>query len=309
MAWTVREIPDQSGRVVVVTGGNGGLGLETARMLAAAGAEVVIAARNAQKAEGALATIRASAPEAKVSVLPLDLSSLASVRSFTERWLGERGTLDVLVNNAGVMAIPRTLSADGYEMQFATNHLGHFALTLGLMPALQARPGARVVTVSSAVHWAGSVYLDDLDGAASYQSWGRYAQSKLCNLLFTAELDRRLRAARADVKSLAAHPGYAATDLQHVAPRQTGSTIGALTMTVGNSLVAQSAANGALPTVRAATDPAAESGQFWGPRVFGWFGAPVLAARASAAKDEALARKLWEVSEARTGLSLALAKG
>jgi NAD(P)-dependent dehydrogenase (short-subunit alcohol dehydrogenase family) len=307
MAWTEADVPDLSGRVMIVTGGNGGLGLETSRILAKAGAEVVIAARNAQKAEAALATVRAAAPQAAVSVWPLDLSSLASVRAFTARWLAERGALDVLVNNAGVMALPRTLSAEGYEMQFATNHLGHFALTLGLMPALQARPGARVVTVASAAHWFGTLHLDDPDGAKGYDAWLWYGQSKLCNLLFTAELDRRLRAAKAGVAALAAHPGYAATDLQHVAPRQTGNTLAAVTMKLGNSLVAQSAASGALPTVRAAVDPAAESGQYYGPRVLGWFGAPALASRSAAAKDEAVARALWALSEERTGLSLAVA--
>ena len=306
MALSEAEIPEQSGRVAVVTGGNGGLGLHTGRMLAAKGASVIIAARNAEKAEGALATIRAAVPDAKLEVWPLDLSSLVSVRAFVQRWLAERGAIDVLVNNAGVMAIPHTLSADGFEMQFATNHLGHFALTLGLMPALQRAAAARVVTVSSGMHWVGSLHQDDLDGARSYEPWAWYGQSKLCNLLFTAELDRRLRGAKSTVSSLAAHPGYAATDLQQVGPRQSGSKFVAGVFGIGNALFAQSAADGALPSVRAATDPGAAGGDFFGPRVLSWFGAPERSPRSSAAKDPALALTLWEESERRTGLSLAV---
>ncbi len=306
MAWSEAEIPDQSGRVAVVTGGNGGLGLHTARMLAAKGASVVIAARNAEKAEGALATIRAAVPDAKVEVWPLDLSSLASVRAFVQRWLAERGAIDVLVNNAGVMAIPRTLSVDGFEMQLATNHIGHFALTLGLMPALQKATAARVVTVSSGMHWVGSLHSGDLDGERGYEAWAWYGQSKLCNLLFTAELDRRLRGAKSSVSSLAAHPGYAATDLQQVGPQQSGSRFAAGFFAFGNALFAQSAADGALPTVRAATDPGAVGGDFFGPRVLSWFGAPERSMRSSAAKDPKLALALWEESERRTGLSLAV---
>lgn len=306
MAWSAADIPDQSGRVAIVTGGNGGLGLETARALARAGCEVILAARNATKAESALADLHESVPTARAAVWSLDLSSLASVREFSARWLRERGALDLLVNNAGVMALPRTLSADGFEMQFATNHLGHFALTLGLMPALQAGTSARVVTVSSAMHMVGRIRFDDIDGAAGYSPWPWYGQSKLANLLFTAELDRRLRKGRSRVASLAAHPGYAATDLQYVAGRVRGATLETAFMHVGNTVFAQSAANGALPTLRAATDPVAEGGQYWGPQWLGWFGAPTLVGRSSAARDEAVAGKLWALSEARTGLSLAL---
>ncbi len=304
MAWSEADIPSQAGRTAVVTGGNGGLGLETARMLAAAGAHVVIAARNAAKAEGAAATIRASVADAKLEIQPLDLSSLGSVAAFVAAWTRDERPLDLLINNAGIMAIPRALSADGFEMQFATNHLGHFALTLGLIPALLRTAGPRVVTVASGTHWAGRLREDDLDGAAGYGPWEAYAQSKLCNLLFTGALDRRLRAAGSPLSALAAHPGYAATDLQQVAPRQTGSAVSSFFMTVGNTLFAQSAAAGALPTVQAATDPAAEGGQYWGPRVLGWVGAPALAARSSAAKDAALADRLWAISEARTGCHL-----
>ena len=306
MAWSASDIPTLRGRTAIVTGGNGGLGLHTAAGLAQNGADVVIAARNTEKADAALNTIRAVAPEARVEAWALDLSSLASVRSFVERWLSERGALDLLANNAGIMAIPRTLSADGFEMQLATNHLGHFALTLGLMPALQRAPAARIVTVSSGMHWMGSLHLDDLDGERGYDAWAWYSQSKLCNLLFTAELDRRLRSAKSAVAALAAHPGYAATDLQQVAPKQTGSTFGSALFTLGNAMFAQSAAAGALPTLRAATDPEAQGGEFFGPRFLGWFGAPSQSARSSAAKDAKLAATLWEVSELRTGLSLAL---
>ncbi|MSQ03780.1 MAG: SDR family NAD(P)-dependent oxidoreductase [Myxococcales bacterium] len=304
MAWSEADIPSQAGRTALVTGGNGGLGLETARMLAAAGAHVVIAARNAAKAEGAVASIRASVPAAKLEVQPLDLSSLDSVKRLVAAWTEGGRSLDLLVNNAGIMAIPRALSADGFEMQLATNHLGHFALTLGLIPALLQTRAPRVVTVSSGTHWAGRLHEDDLDGARSYGPWEWYAQSKLCNLLFTSALDRRLRAAGSPLAALAAHPGYAATDLQQVAPRQSGSAAASAFMSLGNTLFAQSAAAGALPTVQAATDPNAEGGQYWGPRVLGWVGAPSLAARSSVAKDHALADRLWAISEARTGCRL-----
>ncbi len=306
MAWTEADIPDQSGRVAIVTGGNGGLGLESSRMLAAAGAEVVIAARNETKAAEAVAAIRESVPEARLSVQPLDLSSLVSVRAFVQRWLAERGALDILVNNAGVMAIPRSLSADGFEMQLATNHLGHFALTLGLMPALQRAATARVVTVSSTVHFGGRIHFDDLDGERGYSPWPWYFQSKLANLLFVAELDRRLRSARSSVAALAAHPGYSATDLQFVAGRARGAAAEQTLMSFANAAFAQSAAAGALPSVQAATDPAALSGEYWGSRWLGWFGAPARVGRSGAARDEQVAARLWEVSEARTGLSLAL---
>lgn len=307
MAWGITDIPSQSGRLAVVTGGNGGLGLETARALARAGAEVVIAARNPEKAAGALADIRSSNPEARVSAEALDLSQLASVRDFVSRWLRERGPLDLLVNNAGIMAIPHARSADGFEMQLATNHIGHFALTLGLMPALQASAAGRVVTVASAMHLIGRIRFDDIDGDKGYSPWLWYGQSKLANLLFTAELDRRLRKARSKVSALAAHPGYAATDLQHVAPKARGAVLESAIMTIGNAAFAQSAAAGALPTLRAATDPGAQGGQYYGPRWLGWFGDPVVVGRSRGARDETVAERLWALSEERSGLSLALA--
>ena len=309
MGWSATNLPDQSGRRVVVTGGNGGLGLETARQLAAAGAEVLIAARNAEKCDAAVASIGRSVPGARVSWRSLDLSSQAAVREFTAWYLDQRSPLDLLVNNAGVMALPFSRTVDGWEKQLATNHFGHFALTLGLMPALQARPGARVVTVASGMHWVGSWPEGDVDAEAGYSPWARYALTKLCNLLFTAELDRRLRAAGAQVAALAAQPGYAATDLQFVASRETGERVQSALMWLGNHTIAQSAEAGAWPTVRAATDPEAQGGEYWGPRVLGWFGAPARAARSRAAQDAELAGRLWALSEARTGLSLALAGG
>lgn len=300
MAYTAADCPNLSGKTIVVTGGNGGIGLEAVRVFAAKGARVVIAARNVQKAEVGRASVLASTPAANVEILPLDVSSQASVRGFAEAWGGQ--PLHVLVNNAGVMALPRTVSVDGWEMQLATNHLGHYALTMRLLPALAASGGARVVTIASGMHWLGGLNLGDLDGERSYNPWVAYCQSKLCNLLFSRALERRLRAADRPIISLAAHPGYAATDLQFVAPRATGSSLDMTSAKVGNSLIGQSAADGALPTVRAATDPAAVGGEYWGPRFMGWRGAPERALSSRASKNVERGEALWAESAKRTGV-------
>ncbi len=297
MAYGEADIPDQRGRLAIVTGGSGGLGWETARMLAKAGAHVVIAARSPTKAADAVARLRAVVPDASVEVQALDLASLANVREFCARWAEGGRTIDLLINNAGIMAVPHGRSPEGFELQLATNHLGHFALTMGLWPSLAPRAGTRVVNVSSGMHHTGRIRFDDLDGDRGYSPWPWYGQSKLANLLFTLELDRRLRAAGSPIGALAAHPGYAATELQG----RTGNALWSGVMGVGNAIFAQSAAAGALPTVRAAVDPAAESGQYWGPGVLGWFGAPALSSRSAASRDAAVAAKLWEVSETRTG--------
>ncbi len=234
--WTAADLPSQAGRTIVVTGANSGIGLVTARELARSGARVVLAVRNVAKGEVAAAQIGHSA-----EVRPLDLASLASVRAFADAW---EGPLDVLINNAGVMAVPESRTADGFEMQFGTNHLGHFALT-GL---LLHRIGSRVVTVSSGAHRMGKIHLDDLNWEGKYQRWPAYGQSKLANLLFTFELQRRLAASGSPVRALAAHPGYASTNLQfHTASVQDKI------MGVANRLLAQSADMGALPTLFAAT--------------------------------------------------------
>jgi len=296
MAWSIRDIPDLSGRVFVVTGSNSGIGLEAADALAGAGAHVIMACRSAGKAKDAEARIRSHHPRAKIDVRSLDLSSLASIRAFADAITQEHPTIDVLVNNAGIMAIPRALTADGFEMQFGTNHLGHFALTGLLLPALARAKSARVVTVSSTVHRMGTLRFDDLMGERAYDKWSAYCQSKLANLSFTHELHRRLPKHHAAIASLSCHPGYAATNLQTVGPKIERSWTGRIFET-GNTLVAQSAASGALPTLRAATDPNARSGDFYGPRgPLALWGAPVIEKPAARSRDEAVGKRLWERS-------------
>ncbi len=297
-------IPDQSGRVIVVTGANSGIGLEATRMLAGAGAHVVMACRSAERAATARDGVLASHPDATVDVMALDLADLASVAAFAGAFHERFDRLDVLVNNAGVMALPYRTTADGFEMQFGTNHLGHFALTGRLFGRLRETPGARVVTVSSLVHRVGRMRWDDLDQTASYSRWGAYAMSKLSNLLFTYELARRSRAARLDVTATACHPGYSATNLQFVAPRMDGGSFTETIMSIGNATIAQSAAMGALPTVYAATAPDVASGDYIGPGGLGeWRGYPKKVGSSAASRDEAAAARLWAVSEERTGVS------
>ena len=308
--WTAADLPDLSGRVAVVTGGNSGLGLETARGLASRGAHVVIACRNASKAEGALGEIRKGQPSASVEAMSLDLASLASVRAFADAYRARHGRLDVLCNNAGVMAIPRRLTEDGFEMQLGTNHLGHFALTGSLLDRLLATPGARVVNVSSTMHRVGRIRFDDLQGERSYSKWLAYAQSKLANLLFTFELGRRAERAGAALACLAAHPGYAATNLQTAGPRMEGSAFMERVVLLGNRILAQPAAMGALPSLYAAAGPDARSGAYYGPDgPFEMWGHPRPVGCTRRARNAADAARLWDVSAELTGARFeALAK-
>src|SRR3954470_25016073 len=254
--WDVEDIPDQTGRIAVVTGANSGLGLVAARELARHGALVVMACRNLDKGRAAQAEVAATASGPKPELEELDLASLASVRAFAERFRRGHEHLDLLINNAGVMAPPRKRTADGFELQFGTNHLGHFALTNLLLPLMEGREDARVVTLSSTAHKMGRISFDNLDGDRYYFRWRAYGQSKLANLLFALELDRRLRSQGSTVKSLAAHPGYAATNLQTASP----PLIDRVVMRVSNKLVAQSEEMGALPTLFAATEPGLAGG-------------------------------------------------
>src|SRR5687767_10229697 len=293
--WDASRIPDQTGRIAIVTGANSGLGLVTARELARKGALVVLACRNLDKGRTALAECvePGSAPELE----ELDLASLDSVRSFAERFRAKHGALDLLINNAGVMAPPRRETADGFELQFGTNHLGHFALTEHLLDLMEGRDDARVVTLSSNVHKFGRIAFDNLNGDRHYFRWRAYGQSKLSNLLFALELDRRLRAEGSSVKSLAAHPGYAATNLQSAAP----PLLDRLVMRVGNSVVAQSDEMGALPILYAATQPGLQGGTYVGPDGPGEHrGYPKVVKPNGAARDEDVAQRLWEVSERLT---------
>jgi NAD(P)-dependent dehydrogenase (short-subunit alcohol dehydrogenase family) len=296
------EIPDQHGRTALITGANSGIGLEAARLLAGAGARVIMASRNTEKGEAAAAEIRASNADAQLDVRKLDLSSLDSVRAFAEGF-GEQ-QLDLLINNAGVMVPPYTKSADGFELQLATNHLGHFALTGLLLDKLLATPHARVVTISSTAHKMGKIDFDDLQRERSYNRWLTYGQSKLANLLFALELDRRLKAAGSDVLSVAAHPGYSATNLQFAV---TPSRIERFGSAVLNRVYAQSAEQGALPTLYAATADIAGA-SFVGPDGFQEMrGKPKVVTPTRAARDPQTARRLWDVSEELTGVAFAFA--
>jgi len=298
--WTADQIPDQSGRVVVVTGANSGLGLVTARELARAGGSVVLACRNTSKGEQALAEVRAAAPSADVKLEALDLADLESVRDFAGRIGFEHQHLDLLVNNAGVMAPPRRTTKDGFESQFGTNHLGHFALTGQLLGKLLAAEEPRVVTLSSGAHRMGTIKFDDLQREHHYNNWLAYGQSKLANLIFCFELQRRASAAGTSLLSLAAHPGYAATNLQSAGP---AAFYEKAVMAVANKVYAQSAEMGALPTLYAATMPDIPGGSFIGPDGFmEGRGHPHIVTGAGKAYDEDTWRRLWEASEELTGV-------
>jgi len=303
MAWGTKDIPDLSGKTVLITGANSGLGLEAARMFAAKGAEVVLACRRPSAADEAVATIRAESPSAKLEVLELDLADLASVRKAAATFTAKHRRLDVLLNNAGIMAIPRRETKDGFEMQLGTNHLGHYALTGLLLDTLLATPGSRVVNVASGAHLIGRMNFDDLHGKKRYSKWGAYGQSKLSNLLFTLELSKRLASKGGSTIALAAHPGYASTNLQAVGPKMENSSIAESFVTLGNAIFAQSAHAGALPLVRAAVDPDAKSNDYFGPAIGGFRGAPTHNGRSSRAKDGASAQRLWEASRTATGVA------
>ncbi|MFD8595039.1 oxidoreductase [Kitasatospora sp. NPDC059646] len=297
--WNAERIPDQSGRVFVVTGANSGLGLATARALAAKGGRVVLAVRNEAKGRRAAELM----PGDRAQVRQLDLADLESVRRFADALRADGVRPDVLVNNAGVMAPPRTLGAQGHELQFAANHLGHFALTGLLLDLLAQGTDPRVVTVSSTNHRQGRLYFDDLSGERGYAPMRYYNQSKFANAVFGRELHRRLTAAGSPVRSLLAHPGYTATNLQTSAPT------GLVKLFFGRVLapLAQPPEQGALPQLFAATAPEARSGQFIGPRGPGELrGAPTVVRVAPAADDAGTGRRLWELSERLTGVRYAL---
>lgn len=301
MQWTAKDIPDQTGRRVVITGANSGIGFVVARELARAGATVVLGCRNPERGKAARQTIREELPQAAVELGLLDLAALASVHQFAEQ-LGP-GPVDLLINNAGVMAPPRSLTVDGFERQLATNHLGHFALTGLLLDRLLAAPAPRVVTVSSLLHRNGRIDFDDLQAEHEYRPFRAYAQSKLANLLFCFELDRRSSATGSNLLSLAAHPGYAATRLQVNGPRR---PLARILLAVGSLVLAQSAAAGALPTLCAAASQDLPGGAYLGPDGPGERrGYPRLVAAGPAAHDTAAATRLWEVSQQLTGVEYA----
>ena len=301
--WTASDIPDQTGRTAVVTGANSGLGYVTARELARRGAQVVLGCRDETRGKEAEARLRAELPGAELRVERLDLADLASVREFARSYGAHSGgRLDLLVNNAGVMALPHRRTVDGFEMQFGVNHLGHFALTGLLLPMLLATPGARVVTVSSGMHALANVDLRDLGSDGRYNRWLAYARSKSANLLFTHELSRRLYRAGAGTVASAAHPGYADTGLQTAAPRLEGRRSAEHVMALGNRLLAQPADTGALPTLYAATATGVRPDSFYGPGRLGWRGSPYPSWRAPWTRDDTAGERLWAASERLTDI-------
>ena len=295
--WTAEEIPDQGGALAIVTGANSGLGLITALELARHGAEVVVACRSAEKGKAAAAQIGASASGGAPRVRRLDLGSLDSIRGFAEEFAGQR--VDLLVNNAGVMMSPSQTTGDGFELQFGTNHLGHFALTGQLLDSLQRFEAARIVTLSSNEHKSGSIDFDDLQQKRDYSPRGAYQQSKFANAVFAIELDRRLQAAGSPAISVFAHPGYSATNLQSSGPTGAAKAM----MAISNRLLAQSAERGALPTLYAATAPGVKGGEYYGPDgIAEMRGFPAKTEAIPEAYERETGSRLWQASEDLTGV-------
>jgi NAD(P)-dependent dehydrogenase (short-subunit alcohol dehydrogenase family) len=303
--WTAGEMSAMDGATVVVTGANSGLGYEGTKAFADAGATVVMACRSEDRGEEAAAEIRRSVSDGELDVRVCDLADLDSVAAFAEGVSEAYDGIDVLCNNAGVMAIPRQETADGFEMQLGVNHFGHFALTGHLLSELGESDGeSRVVTQSSGVHERGEMDFEDLNWERSYDKWAAYGRSKLANLLFAYELQRRLAESGEDVVSVACHPGYAATDLQFRGPRETGSTLRMGLMKAANAVFGQSAAQGALPMLFAATSDHVMGGEYVGPDgVMNMRGSPEFQHSSAASNDEADAEQLWSVSEDLTGVS------
>lgn len=307
MSWTIADMPEQMGRTAVVTGANGGLGLETARGLAKRGAHVVMAARNQEKAAHAIAEVRSTVRDASVEVRELDLASLGSIERFATGIQDDFNQVDLLINNAGVMGIPESRTEDGFEMQFGVNHLGHYALTAWLLPLMVLTPGSRVVTITStARHFGRPVDPSNphLDG--SYEPWRAYGQSKLANLHFAVGLERRMRSESAITESLVAHPGLSNTDLQSHSVRATGGGSSQRFFEVLAQKTGMSAAQGALPQLRAATDPNASGGELYAPR-FGNHGAAVRRPLMGRSLDTNAIDTLFEVSASETGVTLDVA--
>jgi len=308
-AWTEADVPDLAGQRAIVTGANSGIGKEATRILAGNGADVIMACRSVARGRAAADDLRNGGVAGELSVRELDLADLESVESFAEGVLADHDEIHCLCNNAGVMAIPRSETADGFETQFGVNHLGHFALTGHLLDRLIETDGeTRIVTQSSGVHERGDIDFEDLQGETDYGKWAAYAQSKLANVLFAYELDRRLdRAGVPSVTSVACHPGYADTNLQRRGPEQAGATVRLWMMRLVNAVVAQSPTRGALPLVYAATAARIEGGEYVGPGGFmNMRGYPEPQRSSDRSYDEDLARRLWDVSKSLTGVEYEL---
>jgi len=302
MNWTPAQLPDLAGKTYAITGGNSGLGLQAAKILTSKGARVIITSRSEAKAEAALSSIRAHSPGADVDFVSLDLADADSIAACAKALEDACPELDAIINNAGVMQPPLTRTAEGFELQMATNHLGHFRLNAKLLPRLERQSG-RIAVVASIAHKYGAIDFDDLMSEKSYDATRRYAQSKLANLMYAFELQRRLKARGSSVACIACHPGYSATNLQTAGVgMQGGSTLLRLMYKVTNVVIAQSAEHGAYPLVLAAADPTAQAGAYYGPTGLGQMrGSVGLSFVADNAKDEDVARRLWEVTEDLVG--------
>lgn len=292
ITWTPEQMPDLTGRQIIITGANSGLGLESATLLAGRNAEIILACRNADKGQQAVTQIRARHPQAKLQLMSLDLADQQSIRDFAEAVRARYQRIDILLNNAGLMAPPLSRTRDGFEMQFGTNHLGHFALTALLLPLLENADDARVITVSSVAHNFGNIYFGNLNAEKRYFRWTFYGQSKLANLIFAQELHRRLQQRGSHIKSIAVHPGYSDTNLQN------GTVFAFL-----NRFLAQPQHMGCYPSVYAASMPELKSGDYYGPN--GWLeiaGYPAPARMRKLARNQKVAQRLWQESEKLTGL-------
>lgn len=300
--WTEAQVPDQFGKTVLITGANSGLGFENARALAAKGAKVVLGCRNPDKALTAIKQIKQLVPSADLEFLPLDLSSLASIHDAVDQFRRTQQRLDLLINNAGVMLLPQSTTEDGFDMQLGVNHLGHFALTGRLLDLLLESPNSRIVTVSSLAHQRGQIYFDNLQLRSGYGRFKAYAQSKLANLLFCYELQRKLTAAGATTISVAAHPGAAATNLG--LPMFEAMQLSLLVKIAERvaPFIGQSAANGALPSLYAATADGVKGGQYFGPKFYEVFGPPVRVDSKRLSHNQEVAHRLWEMSRTMTGV-------
>ncbi|MFD9330946.1 oxidoreductase [Streptomyces sp. NPDC060065] len=301
--WNASDIPDQSGRTAVVTGANSGIGYVTARELARKGAQVILACRSEARGNEAGDRLVSEVPGAHVEFVRLDLGDLESVREFVATYEHAYDRLDLLINNAGVMALPLGRTADGFETQFGVNHLGHFALTGLLLPALLGTPGARVVTLSSGVHALSNIDITDLNSERQYRRWIAYGRSKTANLLFTHELARRLATIGSEVVAAAAHPGYATTNLQTAGAKMEGRKGTERLIEIGNRVFGQSADAGALPTLYAATAPGVQPDSFTGPSFAMWRGSPAKSWRAGWTLNDLAGERLWAASEELTGVT------
>jgi NAD(P)-dependent dehydrogenase (short-subunit alcohol dehydrogenase family) len=302
--WTQNDIPDLTGKVIVITGANSGLGLESTKMLANKNATIVMACRSMGKADKAKAEVLAENPNAKLDVMQLDNASLASVKSFADAFKSKYDRLDLLLNNAGVMAIPRTETADGFEMQIGVNHLGHFALVGHLLDVITNTPNARIHNTSSSAAFTGNINLDDLMGKQNYSRWGAYGQSKLANAAFATELDRRLKAAGHNAISNSSHPGLVMTNLQTNSLDHSGAPfMERILYGIMGPLIAQDVSMGVLPQLYGSVAPAAKGGVFYGPKKFRIIGYPAEQKCNSALNDAALFKRFWEMSEELTGVS------